>query len=397
MKTVTLKPGRADSLKRKHPWIFSGAIGSVQGNPAAGETVIVCDAGGKPLATGAYSPASQIRVRIWSFNIGEAINDEFFWHKLQQSIDRRHTLELGIHPDSACRLCYSESDGLPGLIVDTYTHTLVCQFLATGVEYWKETIARHLQELMPGKIIYERSDVRVRKKEGLALRSGVLSGSEPPATIVIEENAIKYHVDVRKGHKTGFYLDQRDNRFKIQQYATGKEVLNCFSYSGGFALAALAAGAKRVTNVDSSAVALAMVDDNIRINGMQASCNENIEANTFEKLREFRSQQRQFDIIVLDPPKFIDSKQAINRGARAYKDINMQAFSLLRPGGILLTFSCSGLLSTALMQKIVADAALDAGRHGRIIDRLSQSADHPVALNFPEAEYLKGFCVQVDQ
>lgn len=396
MKSIILKPGREDSLKRRHPWLFSGAINSVQGNPAAGETVLICDAKGVALASGAYSPVSQIRCRVWSFDPDEQINDSFFLDRLQQAISRRHLLGLGIEADSACRLCYSESDGLPGLIVDIYTHTVVCQFLSAGAEYWKDTITAHLQALLPGRIIYERSDVEVRQKEGLSPRSGLVSGSEPLQWIVIEEHGVKYQVDIRHGHKTGFYLDQRDNRNKVRQYASGKQLLNCFSYSGGFALSALAAGAEHVVNIDSSATALAIIDDNARLNSIKPDRIENIEANAFEQLRAFRSEQRQFDLIVLDPPKFIDSKQAVNRGARAYKDINMQAFALLRPGGILVTFSCSGLLSPALMQKIVADAALDAGRQGRIIDRLHQSADHPVALNFPEADYLKGLIVQVD-
>ena len=250
--------------------------------------------------------------------------------------------------------------------------------------------------MLPGRAIYERSDVEVRGKEGLQPRSGLVSGTEPPEWIVFSENGIRYRVDIRHGHKTGFYLDQCNNRRKIRHYAKSSEMLNCFSYSGGFAVAALAAGAGHVVNIDSSRTALTLVEENVRLNNLPLSQVENIEANVFEQLRAFRRQQRLFDLIVLDPPKLVDSKQALNRGARAYKDVNMQAFALLRPGGMLVTFSCSSLLAPALMQKIVADAALDAGRQGRIIDRLGQSADHPVALNFPEAEYLKGLCVQVE-
>jgi len=396
MKTIILKLDRHDSLKRKHPWIFSGAINVVQGKPESGETVLVRNAEGEAIAVGAWSPVSQIRCRVWSFDPAEIIDKEFFRFKLEAAINRRHALGYDMEPGGACRLFYSESDGLPGLIVDSYAGTLVCQILSAGVEYWKDTIAGLLRELLPGRAIYERSDVEVRGKEGLQPRSGLVSGTEPPEWIVFSENGIRYRVDIRHGHKTGFYLDQCNNRRKIRHYAKSSEMLNCFSYSGGFAVAALAAGAGHVVNIDSSRTALTLVEENVRLNNLPLSQVENIEANVFEQLRAFRRQQRLFDLIVLDPPKLVDSKQALNRGARAYKDVNMQAFALLRPGGMLVTFSCSSLLAPALMQKIVADAALDAGRQGRIIDRLGQSADHPVALNFPEAEYLKGLCVQVE-
>lgn len=394
MKTLILKPGREKSLRRRHPWIFSGAVNVVQGNPAAGETVLIRDAAGSALAVGAYSPASQIRCRVWSFDPEQPVDAEFFRQRLSAAIDRRRAAGFDLQPSGACRLCYSESDGLPGLIVDVYAGTLVCQILSAGAEYWKDTLAGLLQELLPGRAVYERSDVEVRHKEGLAQRSGLISGEEPPERIVIEENNISYQVDVRHGHKTGFYLDQRDNRRRVQDFAGG-EVLNCFSYSGGFAFAALAAGAERAVNIDSSAATLAMIEDNARLNDIDPSRMDNIEANVFEQLRAFRRAGRQFDLVVLDPPKFVESRQAMNRGARAYKDVNMQAIALLRPGGTLMTFSCSGLLPAPLFQKIVADAALDVEREGWILASLGQSADHPVALNFPEAEYLKGYCVRV--
>jgi 23S rRNA (cytosine1962-C5)-methyltransferase len=252
-----------------------------------------------------------------------------------------------------------------------------------------------LHELIPDRSVFERSDAGVREKEHLPLRTGRLAGVEPPDCIEIVEHGLRYRVDVRKGHKTGFYLDQRANRLRMRELARG-DVLNCFSYTGGFAIAGLAGGARRAINVDSSAEALRMANDNARLNGLDIERLENIEANVFEQLREFKRVQRTFDVIVLDPPKLIDSRQALDRGARAYKDVNMQAFSLLKPGGLLMTFSCSGLLAPQLFQKIVADAALDAGRQGVIVERLSQSADHPVALNFPEGEYLKGFCIRVE-
>ena len=396
MKSIVLKAGRQKSLLRKHPWIFSGAIADVQGKPGSGETVAVRDASGNIIAQAAYSPASQMRGRVWSFDPAAKIDAEFFHNCLQNAIDRRRARGLGITPDAGVRLFYSESDGLPGLIIDRYADVLVCQFLSAGMEFWRETIIKILKDICPGQTIYDRSDVEVREKEGLLQRSVLVAGSEPPEKIRINENGMQFLVDIRHGHKTGFYLDQRDNRLKVQQYTREKDVLNCFAYTGGFAIAALMGGARSVVNVDSSAQALNLARENMQLNGLDTATSEFVEANVFELLRAYRRQQRQFDLIVLDPPKLIESKEGVTRGARAYKDMNMQAFALLRPGGILMTWSCSGLLDTALFQKIVADAALDAGRQGRIIDRLGQAADHPVALNYPEAEYLKGFCIQVD-
>lgn len=396
MKTIILKPGREESLQRRHPWIFSGAVQASNPDPAPGETVLVLDSAKKPLASGAWSPASQIRCRIWSFDTGVVIDTAFFRQRLRQAIRLRE--QNGFMLDtasSACRLVYSENDGLPGLIVDCYGDWLVVQFLSVGAEYWKDTIVGLLKELLPGRSIYERSDAGVREKERLPLHAGPLVGAAPPDYIEIVEHGLRYRVDIRQGHKTGFYLDQRDNRRRIRELAKGA-VLNCFSYTGGFAVAALAGGAECATNIDSSGAALQMAVDNARLNGFENQRLENIEANVFEKLREFKRAQRKFDLIVLDPPKLVESRQGLDRGARAYKDVNLQAFSLLKPDGLLVTFSCSGLLSPQLFQKIVADAALDAGRQGAIVERMGQAADHPVALNFPEGEYLKGLCIRVE-
>ncbi len=396
MNSIVLKAGRQKSLLRKHPWIFSGAIADVQGKPGPGDTVIVRDASGKPIATAAFSPASQMRGRVWSFDPEEKIDALFFRNRLHSAFERRNSRGLGTETNSAVRLFYSESDGLPGLIVDRYAGILVCQFLSAGVEFWRETIIEILKDLCPGQSIYDRSDVEVREKEGMSPRSVLVCGSKPEEKIRISENGMQFLVDIRHGHKTGFYLDQRDNRQKVQQYANDKDVLNCFAYTGGFAIAALKGGARSVVNADSSANVLAIAREHLQLNGLNPATSEFVEANVFELLRAYRRQQRLFDLIILDPPKLIESREAVTRGARAYKDMNMQAFGLLRPGGILMTYSCSGLLDTPLFQKIVADAALDAGRQGRIIERLGQSADHPVALNYPEAEYLKGFIIQVD-
>lgn len=395
MKTVILKSGREESLRRRHPWVFSGAVQTAATDAATGETVLLLDSAKKPLALAAWSPGSQIRCRVWSFDNGIAVDAAFFRQRLQQAIRLREQSGFMRDGASACRLVYSESDGLPGLIVDRYGHWLVTQFLSAGAEYWKDTIAELLRELLPGYSVYERSDAGVREKEHLPPRSGPLDGPGPQGCVEIVEYGLRYRVDIRQGHKTGFYLDQRDNRRRMRELARG-EVLNCFSYTGGFAVAALAGGAGHAVNIDSSAAALQLAFDNAHMNALETGRLENIEANVFEQLREFKRIQRKFDVIILDPPKLIDSRQALERGARAYKDVNLQAFSLLKPGGLLMTFSCSGLLSPQLFQKIVADAALDAGRQGVIVERLGQSADHPVALNFPEGEYLKGFCIRVE-
>jgi 23S rRNA (cytosine1962-C5)-methyltransferase len=391
MHTLYLKKGREDNLARRHPWLFSGAIQRCEGDPQAGETVCVCASDRSPLAVAAYSPASQIRARIWDFAPDTKIDAAFFHARLQQSIAARAILQKD---GNAVRLVFSESDQLPGLIVDQYAGYLVCQFLSAGAEFHKSTIVSALRELTACDSIYERSDAAVRSKEGLASSVGVLNGVQPPDLIEIDEYGQRILVDICRGHKTGFYLDQRENRLHVRTASTGQRVLNCFAYTGGFGLAALAGGAKHVVNVDSSAPSLALAVRNFESNDFAAAQYENIQADAFDCLRQFQREGRQFDLIVLDPPKFVESKSQLQRGARAYKDINMQAFKLLTPDGLLFTFSCSGLLPTLLFQKIIADAALDAGCHAHIVRRLGQAADHPVSLNFPEADYLKGFCIR---
>lgn len=389
---LTLKPSREKSLLRRHPWVFSGAVEKVSGEPQSGATVEVRAADGRWLAYAAYSPQSQITARVWSFVEFQAISVEFFRQQLQNSVARRQSLPH--HSSYACRLVNAESDALPGLIVDRYADFLVCQFLSAGAEFWRETVVNILQELVPCAGIYERSDVDVRAKEGLPTRAGVLAGEPPPALVAIEENGARFLVDVMHGHKTGLYLDQRENRARLAEFTAGKEVLNCFAYTGGFGVMALNGGAAHVTQIDSSGPALELARQNCELNSFPASRFTNSEADVFSTLRQFRDSRRQFDVIVLDPPKFAESKHQVERAARGYKDINLLAFKLLRPGGVLFTFSCSGAIEPPLFQKIVADAALDAGRPAQILHRLTQATDHPVALNFPEGEYLKGLvCV----
>ena len=403
MNTLQLSKGREASLLRHHPWVFSGAVARVTGNPAPGSTVQVVAADGKPLGWAAYSPESQIRARMWAFN--GIVGDNFqvdatnIASRVQRAVQRRQHL-LGEHR-TAIRLIYAESDDLPGLIVDRYGDYLSCQFLSVGAEFWRDTIIAALNEHSPNRGIYERSDVTVRKHEGLESRKGLISGEEPPEFITINEAGRLLDVSITEGHKTGYYLDQYDNRSLLQQLCTqaGRplKVLNCFSYTGGFGIAALKGGAAHVTNVDSSGPALELAGRNLELNGFDPDQAEQVQANLFDYLRDLKQQSgSRYDMIILDPPKFAETRHQFKRASRAYKDIALQAGALLNPGGWLVSFSCSGAIDPPLFQKITADALLDAGRQGRITHHLHQSSDHPVALPFPEALYLKGLICHVD-
>lgn len=392
--TVILKAGRDASLKRRHPWIFSGAIDRIHPVVYAGETVRVLSSNGTPMAVGAFSPHSQIRVRVWSFDPTAEIAAPFFARRLARAVDARRRLPGG-ETLSACRLVNAESDGLPGLIVDRYEDFLVCQFLSAGAERWKAEVVRQLQELAPVTGIYERSEGEGRKKEGLPASVGVLWGRKPPELIDIREGPVRFLVDPRQGHKTGFYLDQRENRARVAAYSDGAEVLNAFAYSGGFGLRALKGGAASLVNIDTSPEALDLARRQVAINGLDAAAVEYISADVFQVLRSFRDARRSFDLIIMDPPKFAASAAQVQKASRGYKDINLLAFKLLRPGGVLFTFSCSGHVEAALFQKIVADAALDADRDVQVLQHLGQAADHPVALCFPEGAYLKGLICRV--
>ncbi|WP_417665156.1 class I SAM-dependent rRNA methyltransferase [Pseudidiomarina sp.] len=392
--TVHLHAGKEKSLRRLHPWVFSGAIARVKGQPNAGETVSIHSAEGDWLGYAAWSPQSQIRARVWSFNQGETINAEFFNKRVAGAKALRDGLQIN---SNAYRVVAAEADELPGVTIDKYDNWLVCQLLSTGAEYWREAIVAALRANFPECNIYERSDVDVRRKEGLEPLVQVLystDGELPPATLWIEENGLQLGVDIQSGHKTGYYLDQRDSRAAIQKYVQGKRVLNAFSYTGGFGLYAAAAGAEEVVNLDVSAPALAQATINHERNNLPAANLVNRQEDVFEALRSFHQSGQKFDVIVLDPPKFVDSKANLTRACRGYKDINRLACMILKPGGTLFTFSCSGLLSGDLFQKVVADAALDAKRPLHIIEHLFQGADHPVRTNFPESLYLKGLVLR---
>ncbi|MGQ4275818.1 class I SAM-dependent rRNA methyltransferase [Pseudidiomarina sp. E22-M8] len=392
--TVHLKPQKCKSLRRLHPWVFSGAIAKVKGDPQLGDTVSVHSAEGDWLGAGAWSPHSQIRVRIWSFQANEIIDDKFF----SQRIGAAKALREGLAIDSdAWRVVAAEADELPGVTIDKYGDWLVCQLLSAGADTWRDAVVAGLRQHFPDCSIYERSDVDVRKKEGLPLVDKLLysaTGEGPPDTLWIHENGLQLGVDVKQGHKTGYYLDQRDSRQAIMRYAAGKRVLNAFSYTGGFGLFAAQAGATEIVNLDVSAPALAQAEINHSRNGFSADLLDNQQQDVFQALRDFHHRGERFDVVVLDPPKFVDSKANLISACRGYKDINRMACKILNPGGTLITFSCSGLLSGELFQKVVADAALDAKRPLHIIERLFQGADHPVRTNFPESLYLKGLVLR---
>jgi 23S rRNA (cytosine1962-C5)-methyltransferase len=394
MASLILKPGREKSLLRRHPWVFSGAVAQVNGNPSPGETVEVRAADGTWLARAAYSPASQIRARVWTFDPEETVDAGFFRRRIGAALAQRASLGLPAVTD-AFRLIHAESDQLPGLVVDRYGERLVLQSLTAGSEFWRETLADLLLEQTGASAIYERSDADVRELEGLPPRNGPLRGSTSDAHITIHEYGLKFQVDIYSGHKTGFYLDQRANRKRIGELAAGREVLNCFCYTGGFSIHAARGGAKSIVSVDTSGEALALGQENAALNGIEASGQEWLEADVFTALRKFRDQNRAWDLIILDPPKFAPTAAQAEKAARGYKDINRLAFKLLRPGGILATFSCSGGIDAALFQKIVASAALDAGVEAQIVETMTQGPDHPVSLHFPEGAYLKGLvCVK---
>lgn len=389
---IVLKPGREKSLKRRHPWIFSGAIERVQGKPGTGETVPVHGSDKKVLALAAYSPSSQIRARVWSFEPATEIGPDFLRERLARALALRASLPAARHTN-ALRLVHGESDGLPGLIVDRYADVLVAQFLAAGAERWRDVLLDALVELAGGEAIYERSDAEVRALEGLAPRAGFARGNRDAKRCPIIEHGLNFCVDVEQGQKTGFFLDQRENRQRVRSLASGREVLDAFCYTGGFAIAAAAGGAKRVLALDSSLPALEVARENLAANSLDGSRVEFRQADVFTHLRELRDRGACFDLVVLDPPKFAPTAAQAKNAARAYKDVNLLALKLLAPGGLLATFSCSGGVSGELFQSIVAGAAVDARVEGKIIGRLGAAADHPVALEFPEGDYLKGLLI----
>lgn len=390
---LVLNTDREKSLSRKHPWIFEGAVKKLQGRANIGDTVDIVSEKGKWLARGAFSPHSQIRARVWTFDKNEPVDNVFFKKRIHAAFEKRKTL-IQRHNTNAYRLIAAESDGLPGVTIDVYANVVVLQLLSAGAEKNRDKIVSAVVSVFPKSVIHERSDVDVRKKEGLEPLVQTIKG-ELPDIVDIFENDIKIRVDLVNGHKTGFYLDQRQNRLNAGSLCKGKSVLNCFSYTGTFGLYALKQGAKSVINVDASESALSMSKQNISINKLDSAKVSHLKADVFELLRQYKIDNKKFDVIILDPPKFIDNKNHLKRAARGYKDINRLAFSLLNEGGYLLTYSCSGLMPSDLFQKVVADGALDANVDAQIIKRLEQDEDHPISTAFPEGHYLKGLVCRV--
>ncbi|HVE71846.1 MAG TPA: class I SAM-dependent rRNA methyltransferase [Thermoanaerobaculia bacterium] len=386
MNSLILKKGRERSLKRRHPWIFSGAV--EKGGGKAGETLEVRDNSGKVLAHAAYSPQSQIRARVWTFDPAEAVDAAFFRNRIQKALVLRDALPAAKHTN-ALRLVNGESDGLPGLVVDRYADVLVAQFLAAGVERWRDPVLDALTEISGCEAIFERSDAEVRKLEGLEPRVGFARGNRDAQRCPIIEYGLNFRVDVEAGQKTGFFLDQRENRRLARTLAGGKRVLNLFSYSGAFGVYAAAGGAASVTNVDVSAPAIEAARENASLNGVVA---EQVVADAFQYVRQ---KHGPFDLVVCDPPAFAKSRNEVERAARGYKDVNLYAMRMIAPGGMMMTFSCSGHLSLDLFQKVMFAAALDAGRRISFVRRLTAGPDHPVSMYCPEGEYLKGFLLEV--
>lgn len=388
--SLHLKADRDRSMKRGHPWILSGAVAKVDGDPQPGDTVRIIAANGTELATASYSPFSALRARVWSFDPSVEITAGFIAETINKAVAQRTADPELTH---TCRLIFGDADGLPGLTVDRYGEVAVMEINSVGIERWRDAVVSTLMKVEGITCVYERSEGADREREGLTPRNGLAAGVLPAKIYAIEGNE-KYIVNVEDGHKTGFYIDQRDSRKLVASLAPGLRVLNVFGYTGSFGIVAAKNGAASVTTVESSGPALELAKQNAELNGVDVG--EVIEGDAFEVLRRMRDRRAEFDLIILDPPKYSASAKHIERATRKYKDINLVGIKLLAPGGKLMTFSCSQTMDADLFQKVVAGAAVDAKRDLRIIRRLGQPVDHPVHLHFPESEYLKGLLLQAD-
>ncbi len=394
MQRIILKKGKEKAVRQLHPWIFSGAIEKISGKPQNGDLVEVFDCQDNFLAYGFYNGLSRVAVRALSWSKDQSVGESFWRRRIRQAVEaRRHLLDSS--DTNTCRLIFSEADFLPGLIVDRYADFLSVQILTSGMEQVKPIWLDELQKLLKPKGIFDRSDANARSHEGMSPSSGLLWGEAPPDFIPVMENGIAYEVNIAEGQKSGFYCDQRDNRRKVAQYAKGKKVLDCFCYSGGFSLNALAAGAAEVISVDSSALAIETLQRNLKVNAFKKPKHTAIQSDVNKQLRVFKEQGEKFDLIVLDPPKYAPSRSALDKAARAYKDLNRLAMLLLNEGGLLATYSCSGAVDIDTFKQILAWAALDAGKEVQFIDQYCQPEDHPVRASFPEGEYLKGLLCRV--
>lgn len=394
MVEIKLKKGKEKAVWQHHPWVFSGAVEKIKGKPTNGDVVKVVAPNGDFLAYGYFNDQSRVAVRLLEWDENIAINAEWYEQKIAKAVQSRAQF-VDDTKTNAYRLIFSEADFLPGLIVDRYADFLSVQILSTGIEQAKDTIIDILIKLIKPKGIFDRSDATARTHEGITAENGLLWGTAPATFIEVKENGIKYHINIAEGQKSGFYCDQRDNRSLLAGYAKGKSVLDCFSYSGGFTLNAFAHGAKEITSVDSSALAIETLKQNIILNQFDQQQHIAIQSDVNKQLRAFKDEGKKFDVVVLDPPKYAPSRSALDRAARAYKDLNRLGLLLLESGGLLATFSCSGAVDIDTFKQIIAWAALDAGKEVQIIRQFSQPEDHPVRLSFPEGEYLKGLLVRV--
>ncbi|SOD19805.1 class I SAM-dependent rRNA methyltransferase [Pedobacter xixiisoli] len=394
MVEIKLKKGKEKAVHQRHPWVFSGALDKVKGKPENGDVVRLVDASGDFLAYGYYNDQSRVAVRLIEWNEETTIDEAWYEQKIKTAIAGRAHL-LADEETTACRLVFSEADFLPGLIVDRYADFLSLQILSSGIEKAKDIIIAVLVKLLQPKGIFDRSDATARTHEGITAENGLLWGETPAEFIEVKENGILYNINIAEGQKSGFYCDQRDNRKILASYTKGKSVLDCFSYSGGFSLNAYAQGAAEVTSVDSSALAIETLKQNIDLNKFDAGKHTAIQSDVNKQLRQFNDEGKKFDVVVLDPPKYAPSRSVLDRAARAYKDLNRRGLLLLESGGLLATFSCSGAVDIDTFKQIIAWAALDAGKEVQIIKQFCQPEDHPVRLSFPEGEYLKGLLVRV--
>jgi len=390
---VILKKGKEKAAILRHPWIFSGALDKVKGNPENGEVVAVRSSDKEFLAYAYYNDQSRVALRLLEWDESTLVDKTWYTQKLKSAIrSRSHVLSENTN---TCRLVFSEADFLPGLIVDKYADFLSLQILSAGIEAVQEDIINILRQELNPKGIFDKSDAGARKHENLEPAQGLLWGETPPEFIEVKENGIRYHINIADGQKSGFYCDQRENRMILAEYTKDKTVLDCFCYSGGFTLNSLKNAAAHVTSVDSSALAIETLQHNVSLNGFEIKRQTSIQSDVNKQLRLFKDSGQKFDVIVLDPPKYAPSRSALDRAARAYKDLNRLGMLLLEPGGILATFSCSGAVDLETFKQIIAWAALDAGREVQIIKQFSQPEDHPVRLSFAEGEYLKGLLLRV--
>ena len=394
MVEIKLKKGKEKAVLQRHPWVFSGAVDKIKGKADNGDVVKVIDNSGDFLAYGYFNDQSRVAVRLIEWNEETQIDEDWYEQKINQAVAARADL-LKAEDTNALRLIFSEADFLPGLIVDKYADFLSVQILSTGIEKAKDIIIDKLCKALNPTGIFDRSDATARTHEGITAENGLLWGEAPAEFIAVKENGITYHINIAEGQKSGFYCDQRDNRLLLAAYAKGKSVLDCFSYSGGFSLNAMQNGAREVTSVDSSVLAIETLKQNIELNKFVKHKHTAIQSDVNKQLRAFKEEGKKFDIVVLDPPKYAPSRSALDRAARAYKDLNRLGMLLLEPGGLLATFSCSGAVDIETFKQIIAWAALDAGKEVQIVKQFSQPEDHPVRISFPEGEYLKGLLLRV--